>query len=108
TLPRSIIGHALPPVPAEQLIERLRPQVEAILHQAAVAINEDPWGCWAGLTEDRVAALCQELGQAILEMALELRVAAAEARESSRAPLQGWAGKYRRMMAREGCWPPPR
>jgi hypothetical protein len=94
TAPRWIAGHALPPVPAEQLIETLRPEVERVVRQAAEAINADPWVCWTSMTEDCVALLFQELGQTALETALELRVAAAEARaaaarEAARAPLQG-------------------
>jgi hypothetical protein len=97
----------LPPLPPRQLIEALRPHVEAALRRTVEVINEDSYGCWARLTEERVAALFQELAQVALDEAFELRVAAAEARCAPQQTLQGWARRYRRMMAREGRWPPP-
>jgi hypothetical protein len=97
----------LPPLNPERLVASLRSQIEQALRQAAEAINEDPCGCWAAVTEERVLALFNDLGHEALAHALELRVAAAEALLPHQQAARGaWAHKYRRMLAAEGRWLP--
>jgi len=100
-------AEALPPLDPEVFAASLRGEVEAVLRRAAAAINEDPCGCWAAVTEERVQTLFAELGQEALARALDLRVAAAEAGLAPRRVSPGdWAKRYRRMKAAEGRWPP--
>jgi hypothetical protein len=97
----------LPPLNPGELMAAMLPRLEAAVRRAAEAINADPWGSWSGLTQARVAAAFRGLGPAALEAALELRVAAAEALlDPGEQPLHQWASRYRRIMAREGQWPP--
>jgi hypothetical protein len=98
----------LPPLSPEMLVATLQDKVEQALRQAADAINEDPSGAWAAVTEERVLTLFTDLGQEALNRALELRVAAAEARVPRRRRARGlWAHKFRCMLAAEGRWPLP-
>jgi hypothetical protein len=95
-------GQALPPLDPGRLVEALRPRFEQALLRAAAVMNEDPNGFWTEVTEERVAAIFLDLGEAALEQGIELRVAAAEGPASK----PGWARKYRCMLALEGRWPP--
>jgi hypothetical protein len=95
----------LPPLDPALLVSALRGEVEQVLRQVAETINEDPSGCWAAATQERVQALFSALGEESLAEALELRVAAAEAQVPSQRAARGqWAHKYRLMLAAEGRW----
>src|SRR5204863_1100307 len=94
-------GQALPSLDPARLVEALRPRFEQALLRAAAVMNEDPSGFWTEVTEERVAAIFLDLGEAALEQGIELRVAAAEGPASK----PGWARKYRCMLALEGRWP---
>jgi hypothetical protein len=97
----------LPPLCPEQFVNALRPQVELALRRVAEVMNEDPSGYWEDVTEERVAALLLDLGEAALEQGLEMRVAAAENQSASvSSSPQHWARRYRCMLALEGRWPP--
>jgi hypothetical protein len=85
----------------------LRGRVEETLRQAAEVINEDAHGCWAAATQARVLALFSALAHEALELALELRVGAAEGQVPPEQLAPGdWARRYRRMLAAQGHWPP--
>jgi len=91
----------------EAFVAGMRGRVEEILHRVAEMLNEDPCGCWTEVTEERVLALFAELAQEALAQALELRVAAEEARLQNQLGSSGeWVKKFRRMLAAEGRWPP--
>lgn len=99
-------GQPLPPVCPEQLTAALRKELAGVLHQAAAVINDDPAGCCTAMTEERVLALFRDLGQHVLAVAQEQRVARAEAGlPAARVPAGEWARKWRRMLAGEGRWP---
>jgi hypothetical protein len=92
---------------ANDLVSALRGRVEETLYDVAHLLNEDVYGCWEGVTVDRVHALFEELAREALERALEMRVAAEEARLGPQlASSSRWARKLRRMLAAEGRWPP--
>lgn len=90
---------SLPPLDPEQFVAVLRPQMEDLLRKAAEIINEDSLGCLTAMTEERVAALLQELERLVVEQAFLPRVAAAEMTiPAERAQYRDWARKYRRML----------
>jgi hypothetical protein len=105
--PAAAEAQGLPPVEPERLVEALRPRFEQALRRAATVMNEDPSGFWSEVTEERIAAIFLDLGEAALEQGTELRVTAAEG-PAAPGPLtpSGWAHKYRCMLALEGRWPP--
>jgi hypothetical protein len=93
---------SLPPVDPKVLGWALEPCIMQALAETAAAINEDPDGCLAALTEERVLALFQALGEVALAQAQELRFAAAEAALPGQVKAPGeWARRYRRIQFEE-------
>jgi hypothetical protein len=105
-LSRPVGVQPLPPLSSEQLLTALYGEIEQALRRTVEVINEDPTGCFAEVTRERVLAIFAELGHEVLEQALELRVAAAEAGLPPQSAHGEWVKKYRRMLAAEGRWPP--
>jgi hypothetical protein len=97
----------LPPIDSDVFARTMLTQAKEALSQTAVMLNEEPCGDWSAVTEERVMTLFRELGQQALAQALEMRIASAESELPHRRHTSGdWVRKYRRMMAREGHWPP--
>jgi hypothetical protein len=96
----------LPPLDVARFVLSVRDKVDLTLERSVDAINEEPGGDCGLATEERVLALFHELGQEVLSVALEMRVAAAEKQlDGPPGRLDEWAKKYRRMLAAEGRWP---
>lgn len=105
--PEGVPGASLPPMDPDRFVAVMWNEVEEVLRQVAELINEDPNGCWAAVTEERVRALFDLLAQQALMQALDLRVTEAEAQLSRRDSRHAtWVKKYRRLLAQEGRWPP--
>jgi hypothetical protein len=97
----------LPPLELSPFAEALREEIERTLARVVEVINEETGGGWSPRTEEQVLTLFAELGQDVLERALDLRVGAAEANLPAEDSQSGvWLHKFRRMLAEEGRWPP--
>ncbi len=98
----------LPALDPDEYVASLRGRVEEVLREAASLLNEDGSGNWAAVTEERVSGLFAELADEALAVALDLRVAQAEAQLPAHQSHGVWARKYRRLLAQSGHWPPTR
>jgi hypothetical protein len=97
----------LPPLEPSPFAAALRDEIERTLARVVEVVNEESGGGWSPRTEEQVLALFAELGQAAVQQALELRVAAAEAQMTGELSTPGgWLHRYRCMLAEEGRWPP--
>jgi hypothetical protein len=96
---------SLSPIRAEDLAQALRGPSEETYLKAAAILNEDAFGCWPAVTQERVLALFAELGQEALRLADELQLQAEEAAAPPGRLGQGeWASRYRRMLALGPDW----
>jgi hypothetical protein len=68
-----------PKLSREEFIAQMRAQMEAMLGQVADAVNEAPPGSIISGSEEQVRDLFADLRQQAFEMALQMRVDAAEA-----------------------------
>lgn len=66
-------------VSPKQLMESLRPEVEAFLESVMQAVNEAPDGEWIAGSEEDVRNLAAEFRERVFQQAVQQRIDAAEA-----------------------------
>ena len=76
---------------ADALIERTREQFEQLMRQVAAAVNAAPEGQVISGSEEQVRDLLGEFRRGVYQMALQMRVDAAEAAFSPGGPSDGTA-----------------
>ena len=76
----------LPALSADELIERTREQFEQLMRDVAAAVNAAPAGRVINGSEEQVRDLLGEFRRGVYQMALQMRVDAAEAAFSPGGP----------------------
>ncbi len=89
----------LPALSAEELIERTRGEFERLMREVAAAVNAAPAGRVINGSEEQVRDLLGDFRRGVYEMALQMRVDAAEAAfspsGSAHGPSQAGQGERR-------------